>query len=189
MSDAEVMAALGEPDLLPEGRFFPDTYAYSRGVSDLTVLKRARAAMQRRLTAAWAARAPDLPDTVIREAAVMRRQVDHHLARARAVGRRAVGQACASVADSVEAVLRAVTRLYERTRFDLDGNRDAQVAIERQDLDAHGRSPRAARATDSATSSSVMIVSATPTRRPVAAIAGARSRSRSSMSQLPRNPS
>lgn len=81
------------------------------------------------------ARAPDLPDTVIREAAVMRRQVDHHLARARAVGRRAVGQARASVADSVEAVLRAVTRLYERTRFDLDGNRDAQVAIERQDLD------------------------------------------------------
>ncbi|WP_422014254.1 endolytic transglycosylase MltG [Roseateles sp.] len=61
MSDAEVMAALGEPDLLPEGRFFPDTYAYSRGVSDLTVLKRARAAMQRRLMAAWTARAPELP--------------------------------------------------------------------------------------------------------------------------------
>lgn len=37
------------------------------------------------------AKAPDLADTVIREAAVMRRQVDHHLARARAVGRRAVG--------------------------------------------------------------------------------------------------
>jgi UPF0755 protein len=61
MSDAEVMAALGEPDLLPEGRFFPDTYAYSRGVSDLTVLKRARAAMQRRLMAAWTSRAPELP--------------------------------------------------------------------------------------------------------------------------------
>lgn len=81
------------------------------------------------------AQSPDLADTVIREAAVMRRQVDHHLARARAVGRRAVGQARARVADSVEAVLRAVTRLYERTRFDLDGNREAQVAIERQDLD------------------------------------------------------
>ncbi len=81
------------------------------------------------------AKAPDLSETVIREAAVMRRQVDHHLARARAVGRRAVGQACASVGESVEAVLRAVTRLYERTRFDLDGNRDAMIAIERQDLD------------------------------------------------------
>ena len=81
------------------------------------------------------AQAPDLAETVIREAAVMRRQVDHHLARARAVGRRGAGQARANVAESVEAVLRAVTRLYEQTRFDLDGKRDAQVAIERQDLD------------------------------------------------------
>ena len=81
------------------------------------------------------ARADDLPDTVIREAAVMRRQVDHHLARARAVGRRAVGLSRASVGESVEAVLRAVTRLYEKTRFDLDGNRAVEVAIERQDLD------------------------------------------------------
>ena len=81
------------------------------------------------------AQAPDLADTVIREAAVMRRQVDHHLARARAVGRRAGGQSRASVGESVEAVLRAVTRLYPEARFDLDGNREAVVAIERQDLD------------------------------------------------------
>ena len=81
------------------------------------------------------AKAPDLADTVIREAAVMRRQVDHHLARARAVGRRGAGQARATVGESVEAVLRAVTVLYDKTRFDLDGKREAQVAIERQDLD------------------------------------------------------
>jgi len=81
------------------------------------------------------AKAPDLADTVIREAAVMRRQVDHHLARARAVGRRAIGLSRASVWESVEAVLRAVTRLYEKTRFDLDGDKTALVAIERQDLD------------------------------------------------------
>jgi UPF0755 protein len=61
MSEAELMAALGVPGVAAEGRFFPDTYVYSRGVSDLTVLKRARAAMQRRLDAAWAERAPDLP--------------------------------------------------------------------------------------------------------------------------------
>ncbi|MFN3304808.1 MAG: endolytic transglycosylase MltG [Roseateles sp.] len=61
MSDAEIMAALGEPGVAPEGRFFPDTYAYSRGVSDLTVLKRAHAAMKKRLAAAWAQRAPNLP--------------------------------------------------------------------------------------------------------------------------------
>jgi signal transduction histidine kinase len=81
------------------------------------------------------AKAPDLADTVIREAAVMRRQVDHHLARARAVGRRAAGQSRAAVIESAEAVLRAVTVLYGKTRFDLDGKRDALVAIERQDLD------------------------------------------------------
>jgi UPF0755 protein len=61
MSDAELMAALGEPGVAPEGRFFPDTYAYSRGVSDLTVLKRAHAAMRKRLAAAWGERASGLP--------------------------------------------------------------------------------------------------------------------------------
>jgi UPF0755 protein len=61
MSDADLMAALGAPGVPAEGRFFPDTYAYSRGVSDLLVLKRAHAAMERRLAAAWAERAPDTP--------------------------------------------------------------------------------------------------------------------------------
>lgn len=65
----------------------------------------------------------------------MRRHVDHHLARARAVGRRAVGHARTPVCESAEAVRRAVERLYPDVRFDLDGNRSAQVAIERQDLD------------------------------------------------------
>lgn len=81
------------------------------------------------------AKAPDLSDTVIREAAVMRRQVDHHLARARAVGRRAVGMARAEVWPSLEAVLRAVERLYDQARFDLDGNHNVAVAIEKQDLE------------------------------------------------------
>jgi signal transduction histidine kinase len=87
------------------------------------------------LTNAAQAHADDLAETVAREAAVMRRQVDHHLARARAVGRRTQGQSRATVRDSVEAVLRAVTRIYPDTRFDLDGNREVQVALERQDLD------------------------------------------------------
>ena len=81
------------------------------------------------------AKADDLADTVIREAAVMRRQVDHHLARARAVGRRATGLSRAIAGESAEAVQRAVVRLYPKVRFDMDGNREALVAIERQDLD------------------------------------------------------
>lgn len=87
------------------------------------------------ITNAATAQADDLADTVRREALVMRRQVDHHLARARAVGRRAIGQSRATLGESVEAVVRAVERLYPETRLDLDGNRDTQVAIERQDLD------------------------------------------------------
>jgi UPF0755 protein len=61
LSDGELMAALGAPGVAAEGRFFPDTYAYSRGVSDLTVLKRAHRTMQRRLVEVWAERAPDSP--------------------------------------------------------------------------------------------------------------------------------
>ncbi|MDA7788016.1 sensor histidine kinase [Sphingomonadaceae bacterium] len=81
------------------------------------------------------AHAPDLATTVIREASTMRRHVDHHLARARAVGRRAVGLAVTPVWESAEAVRRAVQRLYPDCRLDLDGKRDAQVTIEREDLD------------------------------------------------------
>lgn len=61
LSDAQVAAALGLPGGVVEGHLFPDTYAYSRGVSDVTVLKRAAAAMQRQLDTAWAGRAPGLP--------------------------------------------------------------------------------------------------------------------------------
>ncbi len=61
LSDAEVMALIGAPGVSPEGQFFPDTYAYSKGSSDIAVLKRAHHAMQQRLAAAWAARTPDTP--------------------------------------------------------------------------------------------------------------------------------
>jgi signal transduction histidine kinase len=78
---------------------------------------------------------PKLDETVIREAALMRRQVDHHLARARAIGRRASGQARACVWDSVCAVQRAVDRLYENVTVDIAGDKSAEVRAERQDLD------------------------------------------------------
>ncbi|RVU46116.1 endolytic transglycosylase MltG [Rubrivivax rivuli] len=60
-SEAQLMQALGAPGVAAEGRFFPDTYRYSRGVSDLTVLKRAHATLQRRLAETWAQRSPDTP--------------------------------------------------------------------------------------------------------------------------------
>jgi signal transduction histidine kinase len=87
------------------------------------------------ITNAATAHAADLNDTVIREASVMRRQVDHHLARARAIGRRASTQARATVWESAEAVERAVSTLYSHVTIDIAGNKDAQVRVERQDLD------------------------------------------------------
>ena len=87
------------------------------------------------VTNAATAHAPDLADTVCREATVMRRQVDHHLARARAIGRRASLHARAIVWESLEAVERAVSRLYPDVTVDIAGDRQAAVRVERQDLD------------------------------------------------------
>ena len=87
------------------------------------------------ITNAATARSADLADTVCREAVAMRRQVDHHLARARAIGRRASAHARATVWESLEAVQRAVERLYADATVDIAGDHAAQVRVERQDLD------------------------------------------------------
>ena len=81
------------------------------------------------------AQADDLSDTVVREARTMRRQVDHHLARARAVGRRGSAHSRAEVWPSLDSVERAVGRLYRHVRIDATGPKDLQVHVERQDLD------------------------------------------------------
>ena len=60
-SDAQIMAWLGAPGVAPEGRFYPDSYAYSKGSDDLAVLKRAFRAMSKRLDATWRQRTPDSP--------------------------------------------------------------------------------------------------------------------------------
>jgi UPF0755 protein len=61
MTDDEIMQALGAPGVQPEGRFSPDTYAYSKGSTDIAVLRRAFRAMQKRLDAVWLERTPDTP--------------------------------------------------------------------------------------------------------------------------------
>lgn len=81
------------------------------------------------------ANSPDLASTVMREATTMRRQVDHHLARARAIGRRGAAQSIAELRPSLEAVERAVSRLYPDVTIDVAGQRGQRVRVERQDLD------------------------------------------------------
>ena len=61
MSDSDVMTAIGAPGISPEGRFHPDTYAYSKGSTDVALLKRAYRAMAERLAEAWQERDPATP--------------------------------------------------------------------------------------------------------------------------------
>ena len=56
-----IMKNMGKPSLHPEGRFYPDTYTYAKGSSDVKVLQRAMRAMDHQLAATWALRAPDSP--------------------------------------------------------------------------------------------------------------------------------
>ncbi|MDE2406613.1 MAG: endolytic transglycosylase MltG [Xanthomonadaceae bacterium] len=61
MSNAELMVALGHAGQHPEGRFLPETYAWTRGDSDIDILQRAYAALEKTLDAEWKTRAEDLP--------------------------------------------------------------------------------------------------------------------------------
>jgi UPF0755 protein len=56
LPDDALMAQLGRAGVAPEGRFYPDTYSYAKGSSDLAVLKRAMKAMDSHLQQAWAQR-------------------------------------------------------------------------------------------------------------------------------------
>jgi UPF0755 protein len=61
MSPEELMQNIGKPGVPAEGRFFPDTYTYAKGSTDLAVLQRAARAMDRKLAAAWAQRSAQTP--------------------------------------------------------------------------------------------------------------------------------
>jgi UPF0755 protein len=71
LSEAQVMQKLGAGEALAEGLFFPDTYLFAKGTSDLHVLQRAYRAMQRHLAREWAAREPSLPYKTPYEALIM----------------------------------------------------------------------------------------------------------------------
>ncbi len=61
MTNDALMAKLGKPGVHPEGRFFPETYSYAKGTSDIAVLQAAVRAMDKQLAAAWGARKADTP--------------------------------------------------------------------------------------------------------------------------------
>ncbi len=70
-STADVMKRIGAAEPNPEGLFFPDTYQFSAGASDLDLLKKSYRMMQQKLSAAWAQREPGLPYKSPYEALIM----------------------------------------------------------------------------------------------------------------------
>ncbi|MCX7962710.1 MAG: endolytic transglycosylase MltG [Burkholderiales bacterium] len=82
LSDAEILSRLKAAETHPEGLFFPDTYVFSKGTSDLRILARAYRAMQRHLAREWAARDPATPYRTPYEALVMASIVEKETGRA-----------------------------------------------------------------------------------------------------------
>ena len=71
LSNEQIMTQLGFPGVAPEGRFFPDTYTYGKGTSELHVMARAAKAMNKQLAAAWTLRGPDIQVKTPEEALVL----------------------------------------------------------------------------------------------------------------------
>jgi UPF0755 protein len=82
LSDTELMMQLGFSGQHPEGRFFPDTYYFSPGMSDVALLQRAHRMMQQHLDEAWATRASGLPYRNIDDALIMASIVEKETGRA-----------------------------------------------------------------------------------------------------------
>jgi UPF0755 protein len=70
-ADAQVLAAIGAAERSPEGLFFPDTYRFLSGTADVEILRRAQAAMARRLARAWEGRDPAVPLASAYEALIL----------------------------------------------------------------------------------------------------------------------
>lgn len=71
LSDKELLAKVTTEYKFPEGLFFPDTYRFAKGASDLQIYRQAHALLLKRLNDAWSKRAPDTPYKSPYEALIM----------------------------------------------------------------------------------------------------------------------
>jgi UPF0755 protein len=82
MTEREILEKIGAQEDAAEGLFFPDTYYFSSGMSDLSILKRAYQAMQAHLADAWMERDPLLPYQTPYEALIMASIIEKETGRA-----------------------------------------------------------------------------------------------------------
>jgi len=80
-SPPEVMRRIGQAGVHPEGRFLPETYLFSRGTSDVEILRRAFDAMQRKMAQAWAFRDEGLPYKVPFDALIIASLIEKEAAK------------------------------------------------------------------------------------------------------------
>nr|WP_301271469.1 endolytic transglycosylase MltG [Pseudomonas mandelii] len=71
LSDSQVMDKLGHSGIFPEGRFFPDTYRFVRGMTDVDLLKKAYDRLDEVLAKEWSQRSADVPYTEPYQALIM----------------------------------------------------------------------------------------------------------------------
>lgn len=82
MTDQEILARVGASETVAEGLFFPDSYYFDHGMSDIDILKRSYQTMQHKLERAWAGRAADLPYRTPYEALIMASIIEKETGRA-----------------------------------------------------------------------------------------------------------
>lgn len=86
----ELMRRIGHPGQHPEGRFFPDTYRFTKGMSDVEFLRHSARLMDRTLGAEWAERAPELPyasaDEALTMASIVEKETGAAIERTRIAG-------------------------------------------------------------------------------------------------------
>jgi UPF0755 protein len=82
LEDAEILKRIQATETHPEGLFFPDTYLFSKGSSDVNVLRRAYRTLQRHLQTEWEARTPNVPYRSAYEALIMASIIEKETGRA-----------------------------------------------------------------------------------------------------------
>jgi len=82
LAEAQVLQKLGAGEARADGLFFPDTYLFAKGASDLRVLRRAYQAMQRHLAREWESRDPSTPYKAPYEALIMASIIEKETGRA-----------------------------------------------------------------------------------------------------------